>query len=88
MCLSADQFGLAKVVFMISIVLSGVFYFALLLVGEIQADTSSTFQVGSNQTCRNPRMLDKKILDRCNAFKDNFAHKIKLAANKRTFFLI
>jgi len=43
----SDRFGLEKVVFMASICTTGVFYFALILVGNIQADTSSVFKCSS-----------------------------------------
>jgi len=40
----ADRFGAPKLVFMISMLLSGIFYFGLLFIGDVHNDTSSIYQ--------------------------------------------
>ena len=42
---TADKFGAERWVFYASILLTAIFYFALLLVGNIEADTTSILQV-------------------------------------------
>lgn len=46
----ADRFGLERMVFYISIILTGIFYFALLLVNKIDSDTSATLQCTETTT--------------------------------------
>jgi len=68
----ADRFGLDKAVFILSIIISGIFYFALLLVGDIQADTDTIFQCSSPislvKICREKGDRDRvlnSLVERC-----------------------